>query len=182
MATNICSQATAPINIDTNNKAEDCKLKCNYIYDYPSSICNIANKGNYLQIDYTKSGNSPVTYNNYELVVSDFRIYAPSLHTYDGVHADGEIIISHSGTLNLLVCIPLVISSTNNSAQKNLKDIITLAAKQTPTIGESASLNINNFTINNFIPSKEFYVYNATLPYSPCSGNNTIMVFQKNKV
>ena len=49
MATDICSQATAPININTNNKAEDCKLKCNYIYDYPPSICNISNKGNYLR-------------------------------------------------------------------------------------------------------------------------------------
>ena len=181
MSINICSQATAPINIDTNNKAEDCKLKCNYIYDYPPSICNISNKGNYLQIEYTKSGNSPVNYNNSELIVSDFRIYVPSLHTYDGEQADGEIIISHTGTLNLLVCIPLVISSSLNDAQKNLKDIITLASKQIPSIGESTSININNFTINNFIPPKEFYVYNATLPYNPCSGNNTIIVFPKKK-
>ena len=81
-----------------------------------------------------------------------------------GKQADGEIIISHTGTLNLLVCIPLVISSSLNDAQKNLKDIITLASKQIPSIGESTSININNFTINNFIPPKEFYVYNATLP------------------
>lgn len=175
-----CDKATAPINISEDKVSADCDLKCNYKYDYPQSTTVVTNKGDYLEFNYTKSGQPPVEYNSLEMTISDMRLYIPSLHLFNNVKADGEIIISHVGNgESLLVCIPLKISIESSPGAKNLKDIITLASDQIPAITNSATFNVNNFTLNNFIPKGPFYSYTATLPYKPCSGSNNFIVFNK---
>ena len=175
-----CDKATAPVNISEDKVSAECDLKCYYKYDYPLSTTVVTNKGNYLDFDYTKSGNPPVEYNSLEMTVSYMRLYIPSLHTFNNTKADGEIIISHVGNgESLLVCIPIKVSIEDTPGAKNLKDIIALASKQIPSTTNSATFNIKNFTLNNFIPKGPYYSYTATLPYEPCSGSHNYIVFDK---
>ena len=54
--------------------------------------------------------------------VHEIRIYTPSLHTYDGVRAEAEMIIVHSGFgKNLLVCIPMKSSDGTGSGASTFK-------------------------------------------------------------
>ena len=176
-----CTSSTAPINISEKDYTDDCSLKCLFKYDYPKCPSStIKNKGNYLEISYDKV---KATYNNTEIIVDDIRIYAPSLHKFNGENSDAEMVISHMDMgVSLLVCIPIVLSSIVNDASTNLNYIISQAASKTSNIGEEAVISIKNFTLNSFIPKKApLYSYNASLPYSPCNGSHDYVVFMPNK-
>lgn len=172
-----CATSTAPINISSKDKVDDCSLKCQFKYNYPRSpATTITNNGNYLGLSYDKV---KVNYNDNELRVQDIRLYIPSLHTFNGNRGDGELIIRHVGMgISLLVCIPIVISSSKSDASKNLSFLVNTAVKRTPNIGESAVISANDFTLNSFIPKrKPFYSYSGTLPYAPCNGEHQYIVF-----
>ena len=172
-----CASSTAPINISSKDYTDDCSLKCLFKYNYPRSpATTIKNNGNYLGLSYDKV---KVNYNNNDLRVQGIRLYSPSLHTFDGVKADGELIIKHMDMgISLLVCIPVVISSGKNDASKTLEFIIEQAAARAPAAGESAVISTNNFTLNNFIPKKKsLFSYRGTLPYAPCNGDHQYVVF-----
>jgi len=172
-----CATSTAPINISSKGKVDDCSLKCQFKYNYPRSpATTITNNGNYLGLSYDKV---IVNYNDNELRVQDIRLYIPSLHTFNGNRGDGELIIRHVGMgISLLVCIPIVISSSKSDASKNLSFLVNTAVKRTPNIGESAVISVNDFTLNSFIPKrKPFYSYSGTLPYAPCNGEHQYIVF-----
>jgi len=172
-----CASSTAPINISSSGKVDDCSLKCQFKYNYPRSpATTITNNGNYLGLSYDKV---TVNYNDNDLRVQDIRIYIPSLHTFNGNRADGEMLIRHVGMgVSLLVCIPIVISSNKNYAQKTLSFLVNTASKRTPNVGESVVISANDFTLNSFIPKrKPFYSYSGTLPYAPCNGDHQYVVF-----
>jgi carbonic anhydrase len=172
-----CLTSNAPINIATKGYTDDCSLKCDFKYNYPRiPVTTIKNEGNHLAISYDKVN---VNYNNNELKVEGVRIYTPSLHTYNGAKADGEMVITHMDMgFSLLVCIPISLSSTKNEASKSLMYLIDQAAKQAPNMGEEAVVTTSNFTLNPFIPKKSpLYSYQATLPYAPCNGSHQYIVF-----
>jgi carbonic anhydrase len=176
-----CTSSTAPINISSKDYTDDCSLKCLFKYDYPRTpATTIRNEGNHLAVSYDKV---KVDFNNNELRVEGIRIYTPSLHTFNGARADGEIVITHMDMgISLLVCIPIVISSAKTEASKNLEYLIAQAASRTPNVGEKALISIKNFTLNSFIPKKSpLYSYQATLPYAPCNGNHQYIVFMPDK-
>jgi len=175
-----CNTSTAPINISSASVKADCSSKCNYIYDYPKSKCLVNNKGGYLSIQYSSSQTPPVKYNSDEMEVVDIRIYTPSLHTYSGKQEAGEIIINHrgvSGNSNLFVCIPIKKSDETSTSTQLLQSIVDFTASSAPNDGESVNVNVSNFTLNEFVPKSAFYSYEASLLYSPCSGNNNYVVF-----
>ena len=172
-----CTTATSPINISSKDYTDECSLKCQFKYNYARSpATTIKNAGNYLDFSYDKV---KVNYNNTDLRVQDIRLYTPSLHTFDGQKADGELIIRHMDMgVSLLVCIPILISSNSSDASKTLAFLVSEAAKRTPNVGETAVVSANNFTLNNFIPKKKpFYAYEGTLPYNPCNGEHQYIVF-----
>lgn len=172
-----CVSSTAPINISSKDYSDDCSLKCLFKYNYPRiPATTITNEGNYLSISYDKV---TISYNNTPLLVQGIRLYTPSLHTYNGVHADAEIVISHMDMgISLLVCIPVVISSNKTDASKSLDYLINQAASKTPNAGEKSVVPTKNFTLNSFIPKKApLYSYSATLPYAPCNGDHQYVVF-----
>lgn len=176
-----CTSSTAPINISSEDYTDDCSLKCMFKYNYPRvPATTLRNEGNYLAVSYDKV---KINYNNNDLRVEGIRIYTPSLHTFDGVRADGEIVITHMDMgISLLVCIPIVISSGKNDASKNLEYIIAQAASRVPNVGEKAVISVKNFTLNSFIPKKaSLYSYQGTLPYSPCNGDHQYVVFMPDK-
>jgi len=172
-----CVSSTAPINISSKGYTDDCSLKCLYKYDYSSiPSTTITNEGNYLAVSYDKVN---INYNNNKLQVQGIRIYTPSLHTFNGVRADGEMVITHMGMgTSLLVCIPIVVSSNKTVASQSLEFLVSQAVSRTPNAGEKAVVSVKDFSLNTFIPrNKSFFSYEATLPYSPCNGTHQYIVF-----
>lgn len=173
-----CVNATSPIDISKNNITDDCKLKCKYQYDYPNSASSIMNLGLYLKLTYDNFPVPPVIYNNANMNVDEIRIFKPSLHRYNGIQAKGEIIIKHSGNgKNLLVCIPMKIMNDNSKGSKILDEIMEIAKDKIPNSPDCTTLNVQNFTLNDFIPTSPFYSYQGTLPYEPCNGMFNFVVY-----
>jgi hypothetical protein len=113
---------------------------------------------------------------------TEIRIYAPSLHTYNGAPADAEMLIVHSPSANstssypnpgLIVSIPIRIASSSGNSNPDLTAIVqAISGISSSTIALNASALINdNVNVNSFIPAKPYYVYYGTLPYDSCGGN-----------
>ena len=168
---NPCEHATAPINITQSSKS--CKSICNYTYQYALSDCVLVNQGDYLQINTSKSGNN-VQFNNAVYNLQEVRIYQPSLHTFNGGRAHAEIMIHHvGGGNNLLVCIPI---KTANGASKSVDFFNSFIPYIPQRDGQSATVNVSNWSLNNVIPKGPYYFYRGTLPYPPCTGVYNIIV------
>ena len=117
-------------------------------------------------------------YNSGTYTPSEIRIYKPSLHTFNGVHAEAELLIVHSSgsSRGLIVSVPIAMGGSKGSG---LNTIIAAANTLNPgTLAMTASAPIPGAVdVNDFIPSKPFYVYNGTLPYESCGGNYYYAVF-----
>ena len=172
-----CDNATAPINITTTSSK--CTSTCKFKYKYAISDCVLTNGGDYLGIQTTEKGNE-VYFNNALYNVAEVRMYAPSLHTYNGSHADGELIIDHvGGGNNLLVCIPLKISGTAASGASSFFHAFLPYVPQKE--GGVSNVNVSNWSLNTIIPQGQYYFYNGTAPYPPCTGAYNILVFGAKK-
>lgn len=176
-----CSNATAPIDINTSNVVGKCDYKCEYSFHYNDSSCIATNRGDYISVSYDSSSSPPVTYNSSAYDVKEIRIYSPSLHSYMGNKTDGEAIIVHesaSGAYPLLVCVPIKISNTGSIGSNYLSNIVTTVAQNAPADGEQTTVNISRFNLNALVPRKPFFSYTATEPYQPCStSKNEYIVF-----
>ena len=180
--------ATAPIDIPTNSSVNPIKGTFNCVYS--PDMCSgasltISNDRTYLSISCSSSG-SAISFYGTQYIPSEIRIYAPSLHTYNGSKTDAEILIVHtngSGSTSsdgLIVSVPVSLTSSGSGS-----DNVDLAA----IIQASNTINVNTISINpsvpmnydvnanNFIQNKPFYVYYGTLPYDSCSGNYYYAVF-----
>lgn len=174
-----CPSATSPIDINMSNIMGPCVLKCDYTYQYGIYSPNITNNKSYISLNY--SGKSaPVKYNDGRYNVQDIRIYQPSLHTYNGVKAAGEIFILHNGPgKNLIVSIPFSSGGKTDKGSVQLAAIIKEAASRTPTEGESVTYSLGDFSLDNFIPNKKgFFSYTGTLPFDSCNGTYNYVVYK----
>tara|TARA_Y100001958_G_scaffold110783_1_gene78239 strand:- start:5301 stop:6212 length:912 start_codon:yes stop_codon:yes gene_type:complete len=159
---------TAPINIVKNTK-NICDNKCNYSFLYPMTNLAVTNKTKYIKFKCDKTEMQPVTFNAGKYNVDDFRIYAPSLHTYGNVSTIGELVISHTDNTSgkqLLVCIPI---KTGVSAMGNaqiLDMLVDKIAKDAPATGDKTNIQMSTFTLNNIVPYKPFYSYKGSLLYA----------------
>lgn len=182
--------ATAPIDIPTNSSVNPIKGTFNCVYS--PDMCSgasltISNDRTYLSLSCSSSG-SAISFYGTQYIPSEIRIYAPSLHTYNGSKTDAEILIVHtkgssSGSTSsdgLIVSVPVSLTSSGSGS-----DNVDLAA----IIQASNTINVNTISVNpsvpmnydvnanNFIQNKPFYVYYGTLPYDSCSGNYYYAVF-----
>ena len=154
---------TTPMNISPQNIAGTCNYKCAFSFDYPVSSCTATNAGNNITLSYTDS-TSPVTFNKTKYNITSCYIYSPSLHSYNNVQADAELFIMHtptSGGQGLMVCIPISTNGTSNAASNTIGEIISAMSKGAPSQGGSTNQGITDFTLNDFIPMKEFYNYSG---------------------
>lgn len=178
-----CANATAPIDL-TKNTDNVCDLKCSYSFAYTPTNLLISNQGSYLSFKTDDTSISPVTYNGSPYNVKEVRLYCKSLHTYAGQQADAELIISHTNKIstgNLLVCIPIVQSSTTTAASAELFDYIIAETQRTANSeGSQTVFNSPTMSLGKFIPMTPYYSYKGTLPWTPCNGVNDYIVFQKN--
>ena len=120
-----------------------------------------------------------VKFNANKMEVHEIRIYTPSLHTYDGVLSEAEMIIVHSGFgKNLLVCIPMKSSDGSGSGASTFSQILMNAASKIPNSGDATTVNAFTWSLNDFVPNrKPLYSYTSNLPYTPCSGVYDYVVF-----
>jgi carbonic anhydrase len=185
----VCSKASSPVNIVSN--VGSCDLKCHYSYNYPQAKLSAYNRGEYLEYEVHKSESqqsthSPVNYNNSWYEVTGVRIYAPSLHQYGGKQAAAELMIFHRGvtdSMPLVVSVPIQDGGSIGGPTSDL-DAMVSAAVTLPTEGFSGAgggvpVNLTGFTLNSVVPTKPFYSYTGSLPFSPptCGSKADLVVF-----
>ena len=177
-----CANATAPLDL-TKNTDNICNLKCAYSFTYSPTNLRITNQGNYLSFLTENSNTPPVTYNDQLYNVKEVRLYSKSIHTWAGKQADAELVISHTNlnsTNKLLVCIPIVQSSTTTAASASFFDFIIAETGRTANSkGQQTVYNNPTLTLGKFIPMTPYYSYTGTLPWTPCNGNYSYIVFKK---
>uniref|UniRef100_A0A6C0KP85 Alpha-carbonic anhydrase domain-containing protein n=1 Tax=viral metagenome TaxID=1070528 RepID=A0A6C0KP85_9ZZZZ len=175
-----CPDGTSPIDISLSSITGKCDYKCSYSFNYINSSCMITNRGDYLSILYDNSSSPPVVYNTLNYDVKEIRLYSPSLHSYSGNKTDGEFIIVHNcitGAAPLLVCIPINTNNTTSISSMFFKTAIDTVADSAPADGETTTVSISQFNLNDFVPKKPFFSYTATEPYQPCSTTVDFIVF-----
>lgn len=175
-----CPNATAPIDISISKIKGKCDLKCAYSFHYSNSSCIATNRGDYLSISYDKSSSPPVLYNATGYDVKEIRLYIPSLHSYNDSKTDGELVIVHTsntGSVPLLVCIPIKSNNTSSISAMFFKTLIDTVASNAPSEGEATTVNIPKFNLDLLVPKKPFFSYSATEPYQPCTENVDYIVF-----
>jgi len=172
--------ATAPIDIPTGSNVNPIKGKFTCIYD--ANLCSGASVTvsadlSHLSIPCSGGTSNTISFYGKPYVPSEIRIYAPSLHTYNGSRTDAEMLIVHtsssSSNAGLIVSVPITLTASSASANSDLAAIIQAANSiSASTIAINASAPINDdINVNTFIPAKPYYVYYGTLPYDSCSGN-----------
>lgn len=175
-----CPNANSPIDISSQKVSGKCDLKCEYNFKYPNSSCVATNRKNYISISYDSFSSAPVKYNTIDYNVSEIRIYSPSMHSFDGQKTSAELVIIHisnKGTLPLLVCVPITNNNSRSSSSNILSTIINNISLNAPSDGESTSVSLNDFSLDDFVPKKPFFSYTAIQPYQPCVGNVNFIVF-----
>lgn len=154
------------MNISPQNIAGTCESKCSYAFNYPTTnSTTVSNYGAYLQFTYELSNTSPVLYNNKSYNVSSITIYSPSLHKYNSATANGEVVIRHSpvtGGNPLYVVIPLSTGGLTTGGSQVVSRVINAASKSAPSAGKNTNKGVGEFTLNSFIPMKQFYSYTTS--------------------
>lgn len=166
MSNNTTNTTNSPINISPQSITGKCDLKCAYNFDYPTTNLVASNEGVILSLKCDNQTSTPVTFNNNKYNVEAIYIFAPSLHLFNGSKAAAEFIIVHnpqSGGPKLSVCIPIVQSGNSSDATNLVSEIIELVSSGAPSVGETTTLNISNFTLNNIVPKKPFYNFNSRI-------------------
>lgn len=188
--------ATAPIDIPTSATSATINpiaITFNCVYD--TNMCSgaaltISQDLSHASISCNGSSASTISFSGIQYVPTEIRIYAPSLHTYNGATSAAEMLIVHSPSANsanstngstpgLIVSIPIQIASASSSANSDLTAIFqAMNGISASTIAINASAPINaNINVNSFIPANSYYVYYGTLPYDSCGGNYYYAVF-----
>ena len=167
----------APINLPTAVN-QPCSSKCNFEYNYGLARCSVTNKSTYLDIQCF-DGNNTVKCEMIggSLIVTSVRLYAPSLNTYDGFHADAELIITHNANgKSLYVCIPIIASEKQGLSAKWFSKVVPFAPTKK---GSGVQINENNFTLNDVIPQAAFTIFeNGTFDWN-CAQDNILILFGK---
>jgi carbonic anhydrase len=166
MSNNTKNTTNSPINISPKSITGKCDLKCAYNFDYPTTNLVASNEGVILSLKCDNQTSTPVTFNNNKYNVEVMYIFAPSLHLFNGNKTPAELIIFHnpqSGGPKLSVCIPIVQSGNSSDASNLVSEIIELVSSGAPSVGETTTLNISNFTLNNIVPKKPFYNFNSRI-------------------
>lgn len=179
-----CPNSDSPINISTTSNVLSCQVFCSYMHQYKDSACTATYFPDHIKLSYDATTSAAVTFNNEGYNVREINIYAPSIHTYNGSPADAEMLIIHDGAgKKLIVSIPLVQSNYASVSAKILDEIIgkfSSTVDKTKT-NDSQLINVQQYNMENFIPSSPYYFYIGGAPFSPCDGQYSFIVFDKTK-
>jgi len=175
-----CQNNNSPIDININNISGKCDYKCNYNFYYNNSTTQATNRGDYISLTYDYKNSPQVIFNANSYNVKEIRIYYPSLHSYNSIKTDAEMIIIHTSNFNpkqLLVCVPIIISNSTSKATEILDEIINTMSSSAVKEGETTTINVSDFNLNDFVPKKPYYYYSGLELYQPCSSDTDYIVF-----
>jgi len=167
------SCSSNPINI--KNTKEICREDCSYSFQYnPNSSAIISNMGDYLEIQV--DGKNTVKFNSIDVTVTDVRIYQPSFHLFGGKQTAAEVVIQHKNPMgdSLLVCIPVIAKDGRSASNSFFSKIIPNISNEDKS---PQTVNVRQWSLNDVVPSSQFYYYVGSYPYKPCSGQVNIIVF-----
>ena len=183
-----CDNASAPLDLVTDlNALDKCNVICNYQANYAACRGVAKNKGIFISIKMDKC-NSEVKYNSDSFILNEVRIYQPSLHAWGAKKADGEVIIIHDRKKlqkdkpdQLFVCIPIK-SGDGDITAGNWFSFI----QQLPPYFDNAeippsAINFPNWTLNSIIPKGDYYNYQGTSPFVPCTNQVEVIVYSLNQ-
>lgn len=153
----------AKLNIPSTSEKK-CSLKCNLLYNYPTSpnISITLAKNSPLNATYSHmliktddiSSKNPAIYNSIAYTFTDMYIYNGGLHTYGDITPDLEIVIKHtSGNNSLYICIPVFQTSSNTSV--NLVDNI-INSYDSSTTG---TVYIQALNLGYIIPKSSYFIH-----------------------
>lgn len=170
--------ATAPIDLPTKGTVNPIAGTFNCVYD--ADMCSgasvtVSDDRSHLSVNCGGGSKSNISFYGTVYVPSEIRMYAPSLHTYNGARADAEILIVHTPgsnakTAGLIVSVPVSITGSNNSDLAAIIQAANTINVNTLALNASAPINYA-VNVNNLIPAKPYCVYYGTLPYDSCGGN-----------
>jgi carbonic anhydrase len=172
--------ATAPIDLPTNGNVNPISGTFNCVYD--ADMCSgasvtISDDRSHLSIKCSGGSKSNISFYGTVYVPTEIRIYAPSLHTYNGSRADAELLVVHapgSGSNaksdGLIVSVPVSLAGSANPDLAAIFQAANTINPSTLTLNASAPINYD-VNVNNLIPAKPYCVYYGTLPYDSCGGN-----------
>lgn len=152
------------MNISPDNIYGDCKYKCVYSFNYPTSNCYVTNNKHYIRVTYDSVSVPSVKFNNSSYNVSEIFIVSPSIHKFNGSTVEAELIIIHTplaGGFELCVCLPILSGGGSSPSSKIIETIISTVVTQAPAEGESAVVKIDDFTLNSIVPVEPFYSYSV---------------------
>jgi len=150
------------LNITRSSVSGNCDLKCAFNFNYQTTSLVATNNGMQISLQVDEQNTPPVTYNTEQYKVISFSICSPSSLIYDGNQAPAEIAIEHipvNGGEQLIVFIPMYASGNSNSATDLITEIISNVSSSAPSSGEQTTINLNNFSLQNIVPSKPFYTF-----------------------
>jgi hypothetical protein len=156
------SENIQSINISPKNVEGKCDVKCSYQFKYPETNLTAKNNGVFISLSCDNSTNPSVVYNFEKYNVAKMLIVSPSVHLFHNETANAEILIEHDPVLGgpkLFVCIPIKESSNTTTASSLITDIINDVSTNAPSEGETTTINISDFTLENVIPKKPFFSY-----------------------
>jgi hypothetical protein len=151
-----------PINIASKNISGKCDLKCEYLFLYEKTNLVAKNEGVMIVLTGDESNSTPVRFNKQKYRVGKIILVSPSIHLFNNVKTNAEILIVHTPILGgkpLIVCVPIIQSGDSSSATDVLTQIITAVSNNAPSQGETTNINISSFTLNTIVPKKPFYAY-----------------------
>lgn len=171
-------QQQSPIEIKSNN-AVICRSKCNLLFYYRGSRCNIIRNGRSLVLDYDSG--SHIIYNGsiYELERISFT--NPGSHIIDGSNSALECHLYHKApdTGQILI---LAILYEINEASSPSRGFFDNWTQLIPT-SQDKEINTNmssEWNIFNALPEiKSFFIYNGSIIQYPCSEGATWIVMSK---
>jgi hypothetical protein len=150
------------IDISKKNISGKCDLKCAYNFKYEESNTTSKNNGVVISLTYDNNKVPPVSYNNEKYTVTKIDIISPSIHNFNGIKTDAEIIIEHApvkGGSLLYVAIPIKSSTESSEATYLINEIILSTSTNAPSESETTNLSISGFTLNKIVPHKPYYSY-----------------------
>lgn len=171
------------MNLTDSAVVNTCEDKCSLSFNYPNSpTCVITNTGNLFVIQYELDVNyTPVTFNNaqYHLQSNNIYLALPSIHQYNGAYTQAELLFFHTtDSSNELVCISIPINSNSSFSSPTLTTLLTdIVDYNINESGESNTITINNFTLNDIIPYRSYYYYkNSNVNYIAYGIENALYI------
>jgi len=150
-----------PMNVSPQNISGNCTLKCDFSFDFPVSSCTATNNGTLLKLSLNYSS-PPVIFNNTKYNFLEAQLNSPSLLLYNNQKSSAELIMAFqpvSGGKYLIVTIPISTNGISGAGSNKISEIINAASKGAPAQGGSTNQGIADFTLNDFIPIREFYSF-----------------------